>query len=163
MGDRRGHPVVAVLIGLITVAAVVFGAAVWGFAYSMVEGDSGRPMPVAETAVGWFVIAAVLVSGLVFAWLVGTGRVFPRRRVWLPTHQVPAGGVKAWGRRDSSGEDIVLPEHLPLRLGEVVGDWARVTGSNGASGWVEAGLLVPLSTPFPEPPVPGAGGQAGGR
>jgi uncharacterized BrkB/YihY/UPF0761 family membrane protein len=70
----------AVVIVLVTVAAVLLGAVVWTFAYSMVEGDSGRPMPAGETAVGWFVIAAVLVVGLWWAWRVGSGRRGLRRK-----------------------------------------------------------------------------------
>ena len=164
MAERRGHPVKAVLIGLVTVAGVFFGSVLWSFAIGLTEGDSGRPMPGGEKAVGWVILAAVLVGGLVLAWLVGSGRVLPRR-TWVPTHQVPAGGMKAWGQQDTSGESIDLPEHLSLHLDEVRGTWARVTGSNGASGWVEAGLLVPLPTPpaQAEPPAPEAGGQEGGR
>jgi hypothetical protein len=164
-GGRRRHPMVeAVLMGLVTVAGVFVGSVLWSFAIGITEGDSGRSMPGGEKAVGWVILAAVLVGGLWCAWLVGSGRVRPRHRVWGPTHQVPAGGMKAWGRQDTSGESIDLPEHLPLHLDKVKGSWARVTGSNGATGWVQAGLLVPLSTPpaQAEPPAPEAEGQEGG-
>jgi hypothetical protein len=161
MAERRGHPWAAVLIGLVTVVAVLGGGLLVAFGISWGEADSSIPTP-AGTWIAlrtWVVLG--LVGGLVLAWLVGSGRVLPRR-AWAPTHQVPAEGMKAWGQQDLSGESIDLPEHLPLRLDEVRGTWAMVSGSNGATGWVEAGLLVPLPTPFPEPPAPEAGGHEGG-
>jgi hypothetical protein len=156
MPEPRGHPGAAMLIVLFTVTPVFCGAAFWMWDIAMTEGGSGRRMPGGQKAAGFLIIFVVLVSGLVFAWLVGSGRILPRR-AWVPTHQVPAGGMKAWGQQDISGEGIDLTEHLLLRLDRVRGVRAKVTGSNGATGWVEARLLVSMSTLCAEPPAAGVG------
>ncbi len=136
MAERRGHPWAAAFISLITPAVVGFGGVVWAAMMAVTEGSSGNPLTAGDIAPGVVVLAVVLVGGLWAVWREGSGGWGRRRRVWAPTHQVPAGGMKVWkGLRDNSGESIDLPEHLPLRLDEVMGTWARVSGSHGASGW----------------------------
>gem|GEM_PF-1810379 len=69
----------------------------------------------------------------------------PQPAVFSPTHQVPAGGLPAWGSPDPSAAPIAeLAARVQLRVDETRGDWARVTGSNGWTGWVDARRLAPL-------------------
>jgi hypothetical protein len=64
---------------------------------------------------------------------------------WAPTHEVPAGGMSAWPRPDPQLAPIArLAERVQLTIDETRGAWARVTGSNGWSGWVDARRLLPL-------------------
>jgi RsiW-degrading membrane proteinase PrsW (M82 family) len=67
--------------------------------------------------------------------------------VWAPTHRVPDGGMMAWSAPDPRLPAVVtLGGRLDLVLAEQAGDWARVVASNGWTGWVDARLLVRLST-----------------
>ena len=69
----------------------------------------------------------------------------PQPAVFAPTHQVPAGGMQAWGAPDpASAPTAELAARVQLRVDETRGAWARVTGSNGWSGWVDARRLAPL-------------------
>ena len=62
-----------------------------------------------------------------------------------PTHQVPAGGMPAWASPDPAAAPIAeLAARVQLRIDETRGAWARVTGSNGWTGWVDARRLGPL-------------------
>ena len=77
----------------------------------------------------------------------------PQPAVWAATHQAPAGGLPAWASPDPSAAPIAeLAARVQLRIEETRGDWARVSGSNGWSGWVDARRLGPL----------GGGGGGGG-
>lgn len=69
----------------------------------------------------------------------------PMPAVWQPTHQVPAGGLPAWAVPDpAQAPTAQLAERVQLRVDETLGAWARVTGSNGWSGWVDARRLAGL-------------------
>jgi SH3-like domain-containing protein len=62
-----------------------------------------------------------------------------------PTHEVPAGGMSAWARPDPSLQPMArLEARVQLRVDETRGAWARVTGSNGWTGWVDARRLAAL-------------------
>jgi hypothetical protein len=65
---------------------------------------------------------------------------------WTPTHAVPAGGTRAWAAPDPSQEPIAtLEARVRLSIAETRGEWAKVIGSNGWTGWVDARLLEPLT------------------
>jgi hypothetical protein len=69
--------------------------------------------------------------------------------VWLPSHRVPQGGLRAWGQPDPATEPVAtLQPRVELSIAEMRGDWARVIGSNGWTGWVDARRLETM--------VPGA-------
>ncbi|MBM3696448.1 MAG: hypothetical protein FJW79_11030, partial [Actinobacteria bacterium] len=71
--------------------------------------------------------------------------VAPQPAVWQATHQVPAEGLPAWATPDPAAAPIAqLAGRVQLRIEETRGAWARVTGSNGWSGWVDARRLGPL-------------------
>ena len=82
--------------------------------------------------------------------------------VFTPTHEVPAGGMSAWAHPDPSLQPAArLEARVQLRVDETRGAWARVTGSNGWTGWVDARRLAPLGgaaapaiTTAPVAPVP---------
>jgi SH3-like domain-containing protein len=64
---------------------------------------------------------------------------------FTPTHEVPAGGMSAWARPDPSLQPMArLEARVQLRVDETRGAWARVTGSNGWTGWVDARRLAAL-------------------
>jgi len=64
---------------------------------------------------------------------------------FTPTHEVPPGGMSAWTRPDPSLQAMArLDARVQLRVDETRGAWARVTGSNGWTGWVDARRLAPL-------------------
>ncbi|MEX2323558.1 MAG: hypothetical protein WEA29_07280 [Acidimicrobiia bacterium] len=66
-------------------------------------------------------------------------------RVWAPTHVVPRGGLPAWPRPDGRAPaDVHLEPRVELVVAETRGDWARVVGDNGWSGWVDNRRLVML-------------------
>lgn len=66
-------------------------------------------------------------------------------RVWAPTHAVPRGGLPAWPRPDGrTPADVHLEPRVELVVAETRGDWARVAGENGWSGWVDNRRLVML-------------------
>lgn len=67
----------------------------------------------------------------------------PAAAAWMPTHVVPATGMAAWAAPDPSQPPIAqLAPGVQLMLAEQQGDWARVVGSNGWVGWVDARLLT---------------------
>jgi len=67
--------------------------------------------------------------------------------VWVPTHAVPAGGTRAWANPDPSQEPVAtLEARVRLSIAERRGDWSRVIGSNGWTGWVDARVLEPLTS-----------------
>jgi SH3-like domain-containing protein len=69
----------------------------------------------------------------------------PQFAVWQPTNEVPAGGMPAWANPDPAVAPIAeLAARVQLRIDETRGAWARVTGSNGWTGWVDARRLAPL-------------------
>ncbi len=71
----------------------------------------------------------------------------PQPAVWLPTHEVPAGGMQAWANPDPAAAPIAeLTARVQLRIDETRGAWARVTGSNGWTGWVDARRLAPVGS-----------------
>ncbi|MEW6058639.1 MAG: SH3 domain-containing protein [Actinomycetota bacterium] len=64
---------------------------------------------------------------------------------WSPTHRVPAEGMQAWAAPDPASSVVArLDPGLELRVDEVAGAWARVTASNGWTGWVDGRLLVQM-------------------
>ncbi len=66
--------------------------------------------------------------------------------VWVPTHRVPDGGLRAWPKPDPAVEPIAtLQARVELSIAEQRGDWARVVGSNGWTGWVDLRRLQPLT------------------
>ncbi|MBP1631891.1 MAG: hypothetical protein H6Q11_179, partial [Acidobacteria bacterium] len=74
--------------------------------------------------------------------------------VFTPTHEVPAGGMSAWARPDPSLQPAArLEARVQLRVDETRGAWARVTGSNGWTGWVDARRLAPLGGAVAAPAV----------
>jgi hypothetical protein len=73
---------------------------------------------------------------------------------WVPTHAVPAAGTRAWANPDPGPDPIAtLEPRVRLAVAERRGDWARVVGSNGWTGWVDARVLEPVAAePKPAPP-----------
>lgn len=70
--------------------------------------------------------------------------------VWLATHSVPAGGMPAWAEPNPELQPTAMLEaRVRLSIAERRGDWARVVGSNGWTGWVDARRLAPLAAPEP--------------
>ncbi len=68
--------------------------------------------------------------------------------VWAPTHRVPEGGMRAWPKPDPAVDPIAtLQARVELSIAESRGDWARVIGSNGWTGWVDARRLLPMTAP----------------
>src|SRR3990170_2074909 len=56
-------------------------------------------------------------------------------QVWVPTHRVPQGGLRAWPKPDPAVEpSATLQARVELSIAEIRGDWARVIGSNGWTG-----------------------------
>jgi hypothetical protein len=82
----------------------------------------------------------------------GTVSPSPAGRPWFPDHQAPAGGMYHWSTPGEGQPVGRLGERVKLRVEETAGAWARVTGSNGWSGWVDGRLLAPLSPPPEETP-----------
>jgi len=65
---------------------------------------------------------------------------------WSATHTVPGGGMSAWAEPDPGLAPIAkLVARVELQVSEQRGAWARVTGSNGWTGWVDARKLRPLT------------------
>jgi hypothetical protein len=81
-------------------------------------------------------------------------------QVWVPTHRVPEGGMRAWPKPDPAVEPIAtLQARVELSIAESRGDWVRVVGSNGWTGWVDARRLLPMT---PGTGARAAAGSAGG-
>lgn len=71
-----------------------------------------------------------------------TAEVDPVAAGWSATHRVPAGGVRAWDEPDPAAQPTSrLEARVELQVAERRGDWARVVGSNGWTGWVDARKL----------------------
>ena len=71
---------------------------------------------------------------------------------WDPTHRVPSGGLRAWEEPDPSAQPITrLEPRVELQVAERRGDWARVVGSNGWTGWVDARKLEGMGAASPSP------------
>jgi hypothetical protein len=69
---------------------------------------------------------------------------------WAPTHSVPATGMSAWAEPDPAQQPTAtLAAGVQLRVDEQRGAWARVTGSNGWTGWVDARILQPAGASAP--------------
>jgi hypothetical protein len=67
-------------------------------------------------------------------------------QVWVPTHRVPEGGLQAWPKPDPTVEpSATLQARVELSIAEMRGDWARVIGSNGWTGWVDARRLQAMT------------------
>jgi len=65
---------------------------------------------------------------------------------FVPTHEVPAGGMRAWAKPDPQLTPIAeLAARVQLRVDETRGAWAKVTGENGWTGWVDARRLAALT------------------
>lgn len=60
---------------------------------------------------------------------------------WTPSHTVPAEGLTAWVEPDPKAQSVAIAGGLPVAVVERKGDWARVTASNGWSGWVDGRRL----------------------
>jgi hypothetical protein len=70
--------------------------------------------------------------------------------VWIATHAVPAGGMPAWAEPNPGLQPTAMLEaRVRLSIAERRGDWARVVGSNGWTGWVDARRLAELAAPEP--------------
>lgn len=66
---------------------------------------------------------------------------------WSPTHRVPSNGLRSWDEPDPSLQPSTrLAARVELELAESRGDWARVVGSNGWTGWVDARRLESIAT-----------------
>lgn len=73
---------------------------------------------------------------------------------WQPSHRAPAGGLRAWTEPDPSLQPVSrLDAGVELVVEERRGEWARVTGVNGWSGWVDARQLQDISEPITAPPT----------
>jgi len=69
----------------------------------------------------------------------------PQTVPWAPSHTVPGGGMSAWAEPDPSLAPVAtLAERVELRIDEQRGAWAKVIGSNGWTGWVDARKLRSL-------------------
>jgi len=81
---------------------------------------------------------------------------------WVATHAVPSEGMSAWPDPNPSLEPIAsLEARVRLSIAERRGDWARVVGSNGWTGWVDARRLVALETAPSGAPAAATGFGAG--
>jgi hypothetical protein len=61
---------------------------------------------------------------------------------WVPSHSVPAQGLRAWSAPDPSGPVVAnLAPGLPIQVAEVRGAWARVICSNGWTGWIDGRII----------------------
>jgi hypothetical protein len=71
--------------------------------------------------------------------------VVDRAPAWAPTHTVPGGGMSAWSEPDPALAPVAtLQARVELRVDDQRGAWAKVTGSNGWTGWVDARKLRPI-------------------
>ncbi|MGH2712103.1 MAG: SH3 domain-containing protein [Actinomycetota bacterium] len=73
---------------------------------------------------------------------------------WAPTHQVGYQGVSAWADPDPSTDPVAqLQPRIQLQVLEEQGAWARVTGENGWTGWVDGRALQALAAGGPSIPT----------
>ena len=64
---------------------------------------------------------------------------------WTATHAVPSGGMSAWSEPNPELQPVTtLDARVQLSVAERRGDWAKVVGSNGWTGWVDARRLTTL-------------------
>ena len=77
---------------------------------------------------------------------------------WAATHSVPSTGMSAWAQPDPAQQPTArLAAGVQLRVDEQRGAWAKVTGSNGWTGWVDARILQPAgAVPAGTPATPAA-------
>jgi hypothetical protein len=75
---------------------------------------------------------------------------------WRPTHTAPDLGLEAWSAPGGAGAAVVakLDPFLEVAVDEWTGGWARIVCSNGWSAWVDARLLVELSSTATAMPMP---------
>lgn len=104
-----------------------------------------------------WLLAWVLIGGVLIPSLAGAGVRSARPAAvasatptaapaWAPTHRTPAGGLDAWTAPDpASGQPTRLDPGLALRVEQTTGDWAKVTASNGWTGWVDGRHLEALA------------------
>ncbi|MEX0825515.1 MAG: hypothetical protein WD184_01970 [Acidimicrobiia bacterium] len=79
--------------------------------------------------------------------------------VWIATHAVPAGGMPAWPEPNPELQPTAMLEaRVRLSIAERRGDWARVVGSNGWTGWVDARRIAPLAAAEPAAVTPATAG-----
>ena len=84
------------------------------------------------------------------------------------THEVPPEGMQAWADPDPTKNPTAdLAGRVQLHLDETRGAWARVTGSNGWTGWVDARRLAGIglvsgTTAVPAARAAGSGFAVGG-
>lgn len=72
---------------------------------------------------------------------------------WVATHVVPTGGMSAWSEPNPGLQPVAnLEARVQLSIAERRGDWAKVVGSNGWTGWVDARRLVALEAAASGPP-----------
>jgi len=82
-------------------------------------------------------------------------------QVWVPTHRVPEGGLRAWPKPDPAVEpSATLQARVELSIAEMRGDWARVIGSNGWTGWVDARRLQTMTVGSSRRAAPAAAGTS---
>lgn len=63
---------------------------------------------------------------------------------FVPTHTVPATGLRAWSEPDGTGPPAArLDPHLDVQVVERKGDWAHIACFNGWQAWVDGRRLVP--------------------
>lgn len=71
-----------------------------------------------------------------------TAEVDPLAAAWAPSHRVPGGGMRAWDDPDPSAQPSSrLEARVELEVAERRGEWARVVGVNGWTGWVDSRKL----------------------
>ena len=69
---------------------------------------------------------------------------------WQATHRTPRQEISFWAQPDGALPAAgTLPRETPVRFEEVRGPWARVSASNGWSGWVDGQLLQPAGGAAP--------------
>ncbi|HYU57786.1 MAG TPA: hypothetical protein VEO00_07035 [Actinomycetota bacterium] len=83
--------------------------------------------------------AAPIVPGYASAAAPATAAAPP----WVATHVVPATGIATYLAPDPNAVGPTLQPGVELQVLERLGDWARVMGSNGWTGWVDARWLAP--------------------
>ena len=67
---------------------------------------------------------------------------------WVATHAVPSGGMSAWPEPNPETQATAhLEARVRLSVAVRRGDWAKVIGSNGWTGWVDNRRLVELAKP----------------
>ena len=79
---------------------------------------------------------------------IGTDHTRVLERLWAPSHVVPKGGLPAWQTPDGRvPASVTLEPRVELTIAERRGDWARVVGENGWTGWVDGRRLATRSEP----------------